>query len=161
VKDVNKMGMGALMGLMRGNEDSVKTWKRAEGKKIKALRLDPASNKENGALVFTMEDGYQFEIIDNGQTCCESRYMTTDDDLSAHEGATLLDAEVREGNESEDEHYEVHEIDFLVVTTSAGQFAVETHNEHNGYYGGFDVRCRTMEQASTEDARAVRRERTF
>jgi hypothetical protein len=33
----------------------------------------------------------------------------------------------------------VHEVQFLRVSTDAGTIVCETHNEHNGYYGGFNV----------------------
>lgn len=73
--------------------------------------------------------------------CCEYRYMTTDDDLTWYNGATLLGVEVLNGPEIEIEHGGVHETQFLRVRTSAGWFTIETHNEHNGYYGGFNLRA--------------------
>jgi hypothetical protein len=35
----------------------------------------------------------------------------------------------------------VHEVAFLEVTTDRGVFQMKNHNEHNGYYGGFLIRC--------------------
>ena len=49
----------------------------------------------------------------------------------------LLDIELREGPTAEDEHGESHETLFVHVITGAGTLVVTTHNEHNGYYGGF------------------------
>jgi hypothetical protein len=34
---------------------------------------------------------------------------------------------------------DVHEVQFLVVTTSKGAITVATHVVHNGYYGGFSI----------------------
>ena len=39
---------------------------------------------------------------------------------------------------AEDE-YEVHEVQFLKIRTSNGDITFETHNIHNGYYGGFYI----------------------
>lgn len=64
--------------------------------------------------------------------------MHTDDDIQAFIGAKLQDAEVREAPEIEDE-WDVHEVAFLVITTNKGTFTIETHNEHNGYYGDFRI----------------------
>lgn len=71
--------------------------------------------------------------------------MTTDDALEDFVGADFLGAEVREGGETDDDEYGVHEVEFLVVKTSLGDFTVETHNEHNGYYGGFWMEARKIE----------------
>lgn len=127
-------GIGVLIQMLGGNADSVEAFKKGVGKKITALRLD----KEDESLHFEFEDGYKMRLFDDGQSCCESRYMTCDDDLQSFIGSTLVEAEVREAPDVE-EDYEVHEVQFLVVTTSLGQFTCETHNEHNGYYGGFWV----------------------
>lgn len=118
------------------NELKGKAWADAVGKSIKRLWHD------DSALRFEMDDGTGIVLEDDGQSCCEARYMQTDDDLSDHVGAVLMDAEVREGPEPTDGDGDCHEQQFLVVTTSAGRFTMVNHNEHNGYYGGFALRCR-------------------
>ena len=35
----------------------------------------------------------------------------------------------------------VHEVQFLNIETSLGIITFETHNEHNGYYGGFYIKA--------------------
>lgn len=42
----------------------------------------------------------------------------------------------------------MHEVQFLHVKTSKGSFAVSNHNEHNGYYGGFNVEASLEERTS-------------
>jgi hypothetical protein len=37
------------------------------------------------------------------------------------------------------EYGEVHEQTFLKIRTNNGDATVVTHNEHNGYYGGFNI----------------------
>lgn len=85
----------------------------------------------------TFDDGTGIVIEDNGQSCCESRYITTDDDLHLIQGGQLLAIEVKDGPDAEDQPYEVHETQFLEIQTSVGFVQFVTHNEHNGYYGGF------------------------
>jgi hypothetical protein len=70
--------------------------------------------------------------------CCAHHYFTCDDDLSPFIGAAIDDFEVRDQPDLDDGG-EVHEVSFLIVTTSKGQFTVAAHNEHNGYYGGITL----------------------
>ena len=105
----------------------------ATGKRIAALAL------VNDALRFTFDDGAAISVRDDAQDCCEHRYMTCDDDLSAYVGATLLGLALRGVEARDNEYGDAHDVQFLEVQTSAGQFTAETHNEHNGYYGGFSI----------------------
>ena len=130
-------GMGVLIAMLGGNEDSAKTLAEAVGKTISALKIDPTVG-DAGALVFAFTDGTGIRLRDDGQSCCEHRYMHTDDALADFMGAQLLGAEIRNAPSIPDEWGE-HEVQFLIVKTSIGEFTVETHNEHNGYYGGFWV----------------------
>lgn len=91
-------------------------------------------------LHFVFRDGPKMRLSDEEGICCEHRYMTTDDDLSFYSGAKLVGIEVRNAPDIEDESGDVHEIQFLEVMTNRGCFTMATHNEHNGYYGGFCVR---------------------
>ena len=128
-----QLGVGVMLKHLGGNEDSVNAWIASANKEIAALVLVDG-------LLFTFSDGTQMMISDEGQSCCEYRYMTTDDDLSYYVGATLLDTEILDAPDIEAE-YGDHEVQFLRVATSRGVFTMETHNEHNGYYGGFAIRC--------------------
>ena len=116
-----------------GRQETMATLEASFGKTIKAIALEHLDPDE---LRIWFTDGTAIKVLDDGQSCCEQRYMTTDDDLSSFVGATLTDMEIADGPEIEEE-YEAHEVQFLVVQTSLGAFTMETHNEHNGYYGGF------------------------
>jgi hypothetical protein len=122
--------------MLSGNEDSVNAFRNALNKKITALSLG-----YDDALHFTFEDGYKMRLFDDGQSCCESRYMRTDDDLDWYVGSVLLGAEIREAPDIADDDSNVHEVQFLVVETDKGSFTLSSHNEHNGYYGGFSIRA--------------------
>lgn len=78
-------------------------------------------------------------IRDDGQSCCEDRHMTCDDDLASFDGATLLKITIEDGPETSDD-WETHEQQFVKIDTSKGRITLVTHNVHNGYYGGFDVK---------------------
>lgn len=89
-------------------------------------------------LRFTDATGIALE--DDAQSCCETRYMSSDDDLSEYTGAKLLSVELREAPSiSTDEDYNVHDVQFLAVITDKGEFTCSSHNEHNGYYNGFSI----------------------
>ena len=105
---------------------------RCAGKKIVSLHMT------DNCLNFEFEDRCSLQIWDSGAFCCEKRWMTSDDTLPYYIGAEFLDAEVRNGPAvpSEDE---IHETKFLIIKTSLGVFTCVTHNEHNGYYGGFEL----------------------
>jgi hypothetical protein len=90
-------------------------------------------------LCLYFEDSMAIALRDDGQSSCEHRYMTTDDDPKLFAGDTLVDIEIADAPPIPEEHDEVHEVQFLKVRTDLGVMTVETHNEHNGYYGGFSV----------------------
>lgn len=117
----------------------------AVGKKIASICLDRSREQWlEDNLVFRFDDGSGVRIYDDGQSCCERRYMTTDDDLQAFVGAKFVEVTKQSAANQPDEWGE-HEVVFLIVTTSLGAFTVETHNEHNGYYGGFWLAARKLE----------------
>ena len=61
---------------------------------------------------------------------------------------TLLALELKEAPSQENEWGE-HEVQFLEVTTSKGEFTMASHNEHNGYYGGFAIELRFIATPTT------------
>ena len=104
-------------------------------------------NEDNALVVET--GGNVVAFYDAGQCCCENRYMTCDDDLDQFAGAKLLSVEEREGPTEEGEYGEEHETAFLKIVTDKGDITACTHNEHNGYYGGFSIFAAVRERKST------------
>jgi hypothetical protein len=129
-----------MLGMLGGNKDSVDAYQLGAGKKIVDLRITETD------LIFTFEDGYMMALTDQGQSCCEYRYMHTDDNLEDYIGSILMDAEVQPGAEEDFEWGECKDSEFLIITTSKGQFTVVNYNEHNGYYGGFAIRARAWKE---------------
>ncbi|MCT9125379.1 DUF7448 domain-containing protein [Cupriavidus gilardii] len=125
-----------MINMIGGNGDAVEVLKASIGKTIKMVTLE-----QDDALHFEFTDGSKIAMFDDGQSCCERRYMTTDDDLSSFAGSTFLGAEIKEAPSIEDEWGE-HEVQFLEIQTSSGSFTMASHNEHNGYYGGFSITVR-------------------
>jgi hypothetical protein len=132
---MGNLGMGVMLGILGGNEETVDSIKSSLNKIIETVKLD------GDDLVIQFTDSTKLIIWDGGQSCCESRYMTTDDDLSYYNGSTLLDLELK-SVVHEDHDYDVHEIQFLDVKTSKGVFTMVNHNEHYGYYGGFYIQAK-------------------
>jgi hypothetical protein len=129
--------MGVMLSMSGGNADSVDAFKGAMGKTIAGLTLGT-----DDALHFVFDDGSKMKLFDDGQSCCESRYMRTDDNLAEFVGAKLLGAEIKEAPPvKDDDDYGEHEVEFLEVQTDRGVFTMASHNEHNGYYGGFSIRA--------------------
>lgn len=132
---MNHLGFGVMINWLGGNEESVNALKSCLGKKISTVKLD----EEKDSLNFTFDDSTKLSAFDDGQSCCESRYMRTDDDLSYYSGSIFMDAEIRSAADI-DHEWGQHEIQFLNIVTDRGVFTMSNHNEHNGYYGGFSIK---------------------
>jgi hypothetical protein len=130
---MGQLGVGVMIKRLGGNASSYKAFTDAVGKTIAALHLG-----EDDALHFEFNDGSKMKLSDEGQSCCEHRYMRTDDDLTYYIGAKLMDAEIKDAPDQEYEHGD-HEVQFLEVQTDKGVFTMASHNKHNGYYGGFCI----------------------
>lgn len=99
-------------------------------------KIDGIVAEENHTSI--LFDGMELMITDNGQLCCEQRYMSTDDDTTYHVGSLFMGIAL--GSVEEDGgDGDVHDIQFLDIYTTLGVISVANHNEHNGYYGGFDI----------------------
>jgi hypothetical protein len=102
------------------------------GKKITSVTL------ENDVIIIGVEDGTKISVRDDGQSCCESRFITTDADLPSYRGKTIRGYELRQMPDGDD-GYECHDQQAFVILTDEGNIDFVTHNQHNGYYGGFSV----------------------
>lgn len=138
-------GMGVMLHMIFDDgKETAAAIAATVGKRIALIRLDRSQEQwPEDNLIFRFEDGSGVRIYDDGQSCCERRYMTTDDDLQAFVGAKFIGAAEQAAANQPDDWGE-HEVAFLIVTTSLGAFTVETHNEHNGYYGGFWLVARSL-----------------
>jgi hypothetical protein len=132
---MSNLGLGVMTQQLGGNEDTVAALQHAIGRTLTGVTLDGGF-----ALRLGLDDGQTLVIADDGQSCCEDRFMTCDDDLGDFAGATLVEVEIRDAPSRDHDGCE-HEVQFLVVTTSKGVITAETHNVHNGYYGGFAIQA--------------------
>jgi len=113
---------------------------------------------EDDTLSLAFTDGTSAQLWDGGQSCCETRYVTTDDDPVTLVGNCIVSITTKPGP-CEDVDYTVHEQVFVEVQTTGGFITLVTHNEHNGYYGGFSVRVKFAQQhvVTPEERRFKRR----
>lgn len=135
---MSQPGIGALLHYLSGGS-------RHNPSEFYGKRITAAS-KDDNELLLSFEDGTKIKLWDDGQSCCESRYMTTDDDLSKIVGGVLTRIEAKEGPETEGEYGEAHDQVFIEVGTDECFITVCTHNEHNGYYGGFGLTIDVINQ---------------
>ena len=137
---MSQLGVGVILNSLSGGKESAKLFQSKIGKTIESVKIE-----DDDLILSFIEDDIPMRIFDDGQSCCELRYMHTDDDLEYYVGAKLQGAEIADGPEEEDEYGDCKDSQFLKVETSKGVFTVVNYNEHNGYYGGFCVRCKAVE----------------
>lgn len=149
---MSSLGFGVMIVMLFGGSESAEALKSAAGKTIASIEM-----RDNEKLDITLSDGDILTIWDNGQSCCEHRYMSSDDKPDDFIGATLIDIEVASADGVPTDGEE-HEIQFLRIMTSRGVYVVSNHNEHNGYYGGFwlaaDLRHPVQPMEATADERS-------
>lgn len=122
--------------------EHIKSYKHQEkinnhiGKKIDTISIG------NYSLEIKFEDGSILEFKDSKQSCCENRYMTCDDNIDDFTGKVFKDVSIRNGNGINTKGHGDHDIEFLLIHTDNGDITVSNHNEHNGYYSGFNITVR-------------------
>lgn len=125
------LGIGAMLHQLSGGSENDPS--EFIGKIIEDIQIS------DNRLKIDFTDASKIDIWDDGQSCCESRYMTTDDDIKSIIGKTIVHI-VSKGIEFElDSNDESHEIVFIEIMTNDGFITLVNHNEHNGYYGGFGL----------------------
>lgn len=134
-------GIGVTIRMLSGNSETVEAMQKSIGKTIASASVTDTD------LVLTFDDGSKLTLADQGQSCCESRYMRTDDNVADFAGAKLTGAEIKEAPSVPDE-YVAHDVQFLVVHTDKGDLTCSSHNEHNGYYGGFRIEASYTEASA-------------
>lgn len=128
-------GMGAMLHMLGGGSEHEP--KEYIGRNI--IKAQHCSDADPERVEITFSDGVTIHIIDTGQSCCESRYITCDDDFSSLVGGKLVDIETKSAPDIDGEYGDVHEQVFIDIKTDKGFVTFTTHNEHNGYYGGFGL----------------------
>ena len=106
-------------------------------------------SKEVDCLLLKFADGTAIRLYDDAQSCCEHRYISTDDDVADLVGQKLIEVECRDIEKPEDEDEDgnadidnyCHDMMFVKIQGNKSPITLCTHNEHNGYYGGFILRC--------------------
>ena len=108
------------------------------GRKIEAARFVDGEKKDMDRFLIEFTDGVTIALTDNGQSCCESRYMKCDDNLKDLVGGKLESIEIVKVDDVTPSYFqEKHQVAFIKISTDKGSITINTHVEHNGYYGGF------------------------
>lgn len=105
---------------------------------LRNLQIGSFELVDNEYLLIITICGCHYRISDEGQSCCETRWMTCDDNLDMFKGSIIKDIELFEDESVEDENGDCDDVKFLRIVTTLGDFRICMHNKHNGYYGGFD-----------------------
>ena len=107
--------------------------------KLKGMIIRDAEVDED-SITLKFDFG-KLTLRDNGQCCCETRYMSTDDDVQQLIGSRFMCYEVKDAGDLQvdEDDYNVHDVQFLEIQTDSGFVTLVNHNEHNGYYGGFRI----------------------
>lgn len=129
---MSQLGLGVMLRSLCGNEENVNAFTSSLNKTITAIDTDD----EN--LWLTFDDGTRLRFYDDGQSCCEKRWMEPQANYDPLLGSKLLGGEMKQLDELPDE-YGNHELCELSITTDKGAICSKFHNEHNGYYGGFYI----------------------
>lgn len=128
---MSQPGMGAMIHYLSGGS-------KHDPSEYYGQKITSAEIKDDALILGLSPSGKTISIWDNGQSCCESRYMRTDDDVQSLVGHELRRIEAKEAPNIDDEYGE-HEQVFVEVGTDKGFITIANHNEHNGYYGGFGL----------------------
>lgn len=128
---MSNAGIGAMLHMLGGG--SPKNPDDYYGKKILDAKFI------NNEILIIFDDGVKIKIWDDVQSCCEYRYITTDDKIESLVGQTLIEIRTKEVADQKTKYDEVHEIVFIEIQGSQSVVTFCTHNEHNGYYGGFGL----------------------
>lgn len=139
---MSQLGLGAMIHMLGGNSETVAKYNSCINKKIASLKLDRDANDNDGALQFVFEDDSEMELYDGARSCCESRWMHTDDDLEYFVGSDFLSIELLCGPTETSEYGDGTESMFVHISTSKGKIVLNTYNSHNGYYGGIAISIR-------------------
>ena len=99
---------------------------------------DAFFDKEANEIRIDFEDGIKIKITDDGQSCCEERYLRTDDDLYRLIGQKF-NSVILKTSASSGEDYGCHDVKFMEIYAGHESVNFSAHNEHNGYYGGIDI----------------------
>ena len=103
-------------------------------------KITLTAERRDNRIELYFDNANVLTISDEGQLCCETRYITCDDNLSEFVGAKFIGYEVANGVSYEDAVCGLcHDEQFLRIHTDRGILVCANHNEHNGYYSGFSV----------------------
>lgn len=145
---MSRPGIGAMIHSLTGG--SPRSASDYYGLIITSAKIVEFTKGRDGSvneLHLGFEDGTKIRIFDDGQSCCERRYMRSDDKVQDLVGQRLMKIEIKKADIMPDEDGQVHEIAFMEIKTDQGVTSFSFHVEHNGYYGGFGLSVDKIDSA--------------
>ena len=134
-----RLGLGVMIGILSGSPSKTD---QAVSQCLGKVITDISLNDESFVLISFKDN--TLKLWDDGQSCCERRWMHTDDDLKRLIGQQLRTIELQEGPYY-DLNYGLKESQFLYIRTDKDDVTLVNYNEHNGYYGGFLLAARLVQ----------------
>lgn len=128
---MGQTGIGALLHKLSGGS-------KEDPSDYYGRRIVSADINER-RLRLELDGGATIHLWDDCQSCCERRYMSTDDDVQSLVGHRLTHIKPKRVECVESEHGGEDETCFVEVGTDDGFVTIVNHNEHNGFYGGFGL----------------------
>jgi hypothetical protein len=149
VMDTARLGMGVMINMLFGDgRETADALSASVGQIITDIKIMLPDGEDDNydrdrhtdEIVITLGNGKTLRVWDSGQSCCESRYITSDADLTSYIGQTIRDFRQGEYKTTiESESGEEHDVQNFLIDTTEGTIDFVTHVEHNGYYGGFSI----------------------
>ncbi len=97
-------------------------------------------DEETMRLNLGVTNGYTLSLWDAGQSCCETRGISTDDDLNDLIGTRLVSLEVTEVKYKGDrDDCDCEDSAFMKLQSTRSCLTFVNYVHHNGYYGGWDL----------------------
>lgn len=94
---------------------------------------------DSDRIILEFSDGTRVKIFDDAEYCCETRYITCDDDIKVLFGQKLVNFKIKNYTCKSNSCHNDHEEVFIDIQTDQDCITFTSHNEHNGYYSGFDL----------------------
>jgi hypothetical protein len=121
------------------DQETLKTIGSCLGKVIEKVMLAyDHESRESIIIIFT--DGTALNLFDDGQQCCEKRWLASDDKSEDVAGGVLMDVQMEEGVDDEGSE-DILQSQFIRIITDKAPYVVTAYNKHNGSYDGITVKA--------------------
>ncbi len=114
---MSDLGLGVMLSMSSGNQN-LAIISKSLGKTVLVTFMD------DDKLHIRFTDGTKIRIEDDGQSCCETRYMTCGDDLEYYKDASFLGVEISDApsvKSNDDDDDRCHDVQFITAVMAVLQ----------------------------------------